>query len=188
MEPDLVRSMALHAQACERFCTLGETVLKLAAEGKWGELVEVTADALNNADAVEEGDEELYEAAKAQARYANSRRETYEIAKQLVVRPGDIPDQLVVDCGAVMEDENDIGLWWIEFRDDQWHHWPSDGHSSLFEALYAISARRRAKHAAARSVNRPAPHTRYHWVPTLARSWWSRSRSDDSQQTQPTDP
>lgn len=134
-----VNSMRLHAEACQRFCDLGETVLKLAAEGKWSELVEYTADALNNADAVEEGDEEIYQRAAAQARYANSRRETYDVGKLLVVRPGDFPGQLLVDCTEVMEDLNDIGLWWIEFRDDQWHHWPSDSHSSLFEALYAIA-------------------------------------------------
>jgi len=61
----------LHAVAVQRFCDLGETVLKLAADANWGEIVETTADALNGVDAVEEGDEVIYERAKAAAKRAD---------------------------------------------------------------------------------------------------------------------
>lgn len=84
---DLASSMRMHFEACQRFCDLGETVLKLAADGKWGELVEHTANALNNADAAEDGDEKLYERAKAQARHAESRPMTVVFGEHEETKP-----------------------------------------------------------------------------------------------------
>lgn len=61
----------LYTTAAERHIDLGVQVIQLASEGRWFDLIESVADHLNAIDAVIDGDEELYEKAKMQARRAD---------------------------------------------------------------------------------------------------------------------
>lgn len=73
-------------------------------------------------------------------RRALVRTETHDIMKKLLVRPGDFEGQLVVHCADFVEDEFDIDRWLLQYQADEWHHYPSDSHGSLYESLFGIAA------------------------------------------------